>query len=92
MGAGAVKAPLRPANFSLGPDATLNTEIHKKMVRIKAPNLVTASKRIHKNQINHYDKQRRVLVTVLCARVNENQQLNHGKPSQRHIVKPQPTG
>ena len=28
---------------------------------------------------------------LLCARVNENQ-LNHGGPSQRHIVKPQPPG
>ena len=26
---GGVKALLKPANFSLGPDATLNTEIHK---------------------------------------------------------------
>ena len=29
---------------------------------------------------------------LLYARVNENQLLNHGGPSQRHIVKPQPTG
>ena len=50
-------------HFTLGPDATLNTEINKKKsVRIKAPNAVNASKRKHKNQINHYDKQRRVLV------------------------------
>ena len=34
----------------------------KKSVRIKAPNLVNASKRKHKNQINHNDKQRRVLM------------------------------
>ena len=27
-----------------------------------APNLVNASKRKHKNQINHYNKQRRVLM------------------------------
>ena len=47
----------------MGPDATLNTEIHKKkLVRIKAPNSINASKRKHKNQINHYDKQRRVLM------------------------------
>ena len=31
-------------------------------VRIKAPNSVNASKRKHKNQINHYNKQRRVLM------------------------------
>ena len=30
------KALLQLANFTLGPDATLNTEIHKKSVRIKA--------------------------------------------------------
>ena len=48
------KALLQLANFTLGPDATPNTEIHK--------NLVHASKRIHKNQINHYNKQRRVLM------------------------------
>ena len=56
------KALLQLANFTLGPDATLNTEIHKNSVRIKVPNSVNASKRKHKNQINHYDKQRRVLM------------------------------
>ena len=56
------KALLQLANFTLGPDATLNTEIHKNSVCIKAPNSVNASKRKHKNQINHYDKQRRVLM------------------------------
>ena len=64
----------KPANFTVGPDATLNTEIHKNSVRLKAPNTVNASKRSHKNQMNHYDKQRRVLMAILlCARVNENQ-------------------
>ena len=33
-----VKALLRPANFTLGPDATLNTEKHKNSFRRKAPN------------------------------------------------------
>ena len=47
---------LHVANFALGPDVTLNTEIHKNLVRIKAPNSVNASKRKHKNQINHYNK------------------------------------
>ena len=56
------KALLQPANFTLGPTATLNTEIHKNSVRSKAINSVNASKRKHKNQINHYDKQRRVLI------------------------------
>ena len=49
----------------------LNTEIHKKSVRIKASNSVNASKRKHKNEINHYNKQRRLI--LLYARVNENQ-------------------
>ena len=40
---------LQLANFTLGPDATLNTEIYKNSVRIKAPNSVNASKRKHKN-------------------------------------------
>ena len=56
------KALLQLANFTLGPDDTLNTETHKNSVRIKAPNSVNASKRKHKNQINHYNKQRRVLM------------------------------
>ena len=43
-------------------DATPNTEIHKNSVRIKAPDSVNASKRKHKNQINHNYKQRRVLM------------------------------
>ena len=36
-GGGEVKAFLQLANFTLSPDATLNTEIHKNSVRIKAP-------------------------------------------------------
>ena len=59
---GGFKAFLQLANFTLGPDATLNTEIHKNSVRIKAPNSVSASKRKHKNQINRYNKQRRVFM------------------------------
>ena len=57
-----VKAILQLANFTLGPNATLNTEIHKTSVRIKATNSVNASKRKHKNQINHYNEQRWVLM------------------------------
>ena len=56
------KALLQLANFTLGPDATLNTETHKNSVCIKAPNSVNASKRKHKNQINHYNKQRWILM------------------------------
>ena len=62
------KALLQPANITLSPDATLNTEIHKILVRIKAPNSVNASKRKHKNQINHYDNQRRVLMANSTVR------------------------
>ena len=68
------KALLQPANFTLGPVATLNTEIHKNSFRLKAPNAVSASKQKHKNQINHYDKQDEYSwLILLCARVNENQ-------------------
>ena len=42
------RALLQLTNFTLGPDATLNTEIHKYLVRIKASNSVHASKRKHK--------------------------------------------
>ena len=59
---GGFKALLQPANPTPGPDATPNTETHKISARIKAPNSVNASKRKHKNQINHYNKQRRVLI------------------------------
>ena len=52
VGAGRFKVLLQLANFTLGPEATLNTEIHKNSVRIKAPNSVHASKRKHKSQIN----------------------------------------
>ena len=67
--AGGVKALLQLANFTLGPDATLNTEIHKTTVRIKSPNSVNASKRKHKNQIDHHNnKKRRVLManSTIC--------------------------
>ena len=37
-------------------------EKHKISVCIKSPNSVNASKRKHKNQINHYNKQRPVLM------------------------------
>ena len=38
-----VKGLLWLANFSLVPNATLNTEIHENLVRIKAANSVNAS-------------------------------------------------
>ena len=55
---GGFKALLQLAKFTLGPDATHNTEIHKNAVSIKAPNSVNASNRKHKYQNNHYNKQR----------------------------------
>ena len=64
-GVGEVKALLQLTNFTLGPDANRNTEIYRtNSVRIKAPNSVNASKRKHKNQLIHYNKQRRVLMTT----------------------------
>ena len=72
----------------LGPDATLNTEIHKKLVRIKAPNSVNASKRKHKkNQINHYNKQRRVLMansTVCQSKWKPIVEPRRAKPKTYH--------
>ena len=73
---GGFKALLQLANFTLGPDATLNTEIHKNLVRIKAPNSVNASKRKHKNQINHYNKQRRVLMVTPISHPDASYQVS----------------
>ena len=90
---GGFKALLQLANPTPGPDATLNTEIHKNSARIKAPNSVSAPKRKQKIKlITIINKAEHSWLTLLYARVNENQQLNHGGPSQRYIVKPQPTG
>ena len=50
-GEGRIKALLQLTNFTLGLAATLNTEVNKNSVRIKAPNAVNESKRKHKNQI-----------------------------------------
>ena len=63
-----LKTLLQLANFTLGPDATLNIDIHKNSVRLKAPNSVNALMRKHKNQINHYNKQRRVFMdnSIVC--------------------------
>ena len=92
-GGGGFKALLLLANFTLGPDATLNKEIHKNSVRIKALNSVNASKWKHKNQINHYNKPRRVLManSTVCQS-KWKPIVEPRRPSQRHIVKPQPTG
>ena len=42
-GGAEVSALLQLANFTLGPDASLNTEIHKNSVRIKATNSMPAN-------------------------------------------------
>ena len=81
------KALLQLANFTLGSDATLNTEIHKNSVRIKAPNSVNASKRKHKTQINHYNKQRRVLMansTVCQSKWKPIVEPRRAKPKTYH--------
>ena len=67
------KALLKLANFTLGPDATLNTETHKNSVRIKTPNSVNASKRKHKQLITIINKDEYSWLILLYARVNENQ-------------------
>ena len=68
MGGGG-KALLQPAIFTLGPDATLNTKIHKNLFRIKAPNSVNASKRKHKNQlITMINKDEYSRLILLCAK------------------------
>ena len=89
-GGGRVKALLQLANFTLDPDAILNTEIHKNSVRIKAPNSVNASNRKHKNQINHYNKQRRVLTanfTVCQSKWKPIAEPRRAKPKTYRQVK-----
>ena len=65
---------LQPQDYSLtcvcvcvcvNSDATLNTEIHTNLVRIKAPNSVNATKQKHKYQSNHFDKQRQILMALI---------------------------
>ena len=71
-----VKALLQLANFTLGPDATLNTEIHKNSVRIRAPNSVIASKQKHKIKlitVTIINKDEYSWLILLYVRVNESQ-------------------
>ena len=71
---GGFKAPLQLTNFTLGPDATLNTEIHENVVCIKAPNSVNASKRNKKIKlITIINKDEYSWLILLYARENENQ-------------------
>ena len=68
-GGGAVKA----ANFTLGPDATLNTETHKNSVRIRLP-----TQSMHQSEntkiklITIINKDEYSWLILLYARVNEN--------------------
>ena len=69
FGRGEGLALLQPNNFTLGLDATLNTEIHKKIgSRKRLPIQSMPQSENIKNEIIHYDKQRRVLManSVVC--------------------------
>ena len=68
------------------PDVTLNSEIHKNLVRIKAPNSVLASKRKHKNQINHYNEERRVLManSTVCQSNRSPFQTSRGEGNRQN--------
>ena len=69
------------------PDATLNTEIHKNSGRKKVPNSANASKRKHKNQINHNDKQRRIRManySVCQSKWQPTVELGRAKPKTYH--------
>ena len=71
---GGFKAPLQLANFTLGPDATLNTEVHKNSVRIKAPTQsMHQSKNIKIKLITIINKDEYSWLILLYAGVNENQ-------------------
>ena len=67
------KALLQLTNVTLGPDATLKTEIHKTSVRIKAPNSVHQSENIKIKLITIINKDEYLWLILLYARVNENQ-------------------
>ena len=72
---GGFKALLQLAtwNFTLGPSATLNTEIHKNSVHIKAPNSMHQSENIKIKLITIINKDEYSWLILLYARVNENQ-------------------
>ena len=88
---GGFKALLQLANFTLGLDATLNIEIHKNSARIKAPNSVNASKRKHKNQIYHYNKQRRVLVANSSVCQSKRKQIAEPRRAKPKTYRQAPT-
>ena len=73
------KALLHLANFTLGSDATLNTEIQKNSVRIKAPNSVNASKQKHKKI---------KLITIINKDDYSWQILLYARENKKTIVEP----
>ena len=69
-----VKALLQPANFTLGPVATLNMEIHKKFGSHKGSQLSQCIKAKTKIKlITIINKDEYSWLILLYARVNENQ-------------------
>ena len=72
---GGFKALLQLANFTLGPDATLNTETHKNLVRINSNSVesVHQSENIKIKLITIINKDEYSWLVLLYARVNENQ-------------------
>ena len=69
-GGGRVKALLQLASFTMGPDATLNTEIHKKFGSHKGSQL---SQCIKAKTYNYNNNDEYSWLILLYARVNENQ-------------------
>ena len=75
------------ANFFLGPDTTLNTEIHKTGSHKRLPTQsMHQSENIKIKLITIINKDEYSWLILLYARVNENQLFNHGGPSQRDFV------
>ena len=63
--------------------------MHKNLICVKAPNSVNASKRKYKNEINHYDKQRLVLMansTAIQSKWGQIVEPRRAKPKTYHQV------
>ena len=74
VGGGGFKALLQLANFTLGPDATLNTEIHKIRFAERLPTQsMHQSENIKFKLITIINKDEYSWLILLYARVNENQ-------------------
>ena len=70
---GRFKALLQIAYFTLGPDATLNTETHKNSVRNSQLSQCIKAKNIKVKLITIINKDEYSWLILLYARVNENQ-------------------